>query len=84
MKHTRMQNRRLLPCEDFVTEQIIVMIDRMDIHLLAELMVNIFLVRKPDDFEALVLYFYMLGPIIMGGIYLMNLFGSGKTHGNGW
>lgn len=57
--------KRNVPCVDFVTEQITVMVDGMDVHLMAELMTNIFLVRQPDDFEALVLYLYMVAFLII-------------------
>lgn len=57
--------KRNVPYVDFVPEQIIVMIDGMDVHFMAEIMTNIFLVRQPDDFEALVLYLYMVAFLII-------------------
>ncbi len=57
--------KRNVPYVDFVPEQIIVMIDGMDVHFMAEIMTNIFLVGQPDDFEALVLYLYMVAFLII-------------------
>lgn len=56
---------RKAPCMEFLSEQIMIMIDLSDVDLMAEIMTNEFLVRQPDDFEALILYIYMLALIMV-------------------
>ncbi|MCM1233729.1 MAG: hypothetical protein NC489_26740 [Ruminococcus flavefaciens] len=48
------------PFADFLPDYIIALVDGTESDLLAEMMANEFEVRRPDDFEALVLYLYML------------------------
>lgn len=48
------------PICDFLPGYIIALVDGTESALLAEMMSNEFEVRKPDDFEALVLYLYIL------------------------
>lgn len=51
---------RNVPCVEFILEHMNNMVDGMDVQLLAEIMANDFLVRKPDALQALVLYIYMI------------------------
>lgn len=52
------------PFCDFLPDYIIALVDGMESDLLAEMMANEFEIRKPDDFEALVLYLYILTILI--------------------
>lgn len=49
---------------DFLPDYIRALVDGTESALLAEMMTNEFEVRKPDDFEALVLYLYILTILI--------------------
>lgn len=52
------------PFCDFLSDYIIALVDGAESDLLAEMMANDFEVRKPNDFEALVLYLYILTILI--------------------
>lgn len=56
---------RNTPCAEFLSGQIILMIDLLDAELMTEIMTNEFWVRQPDDFEAFILYIYMLALIMI-------------------
>lgn len=56
---------RNAPCVEFLAEQIIILVDGTDMQLMTEIITKEFLVRNPDDFEALVLYIYMLALIMV-------------------
>lgn len=49
------------PYADFLPDKIMLIVDGVYGNLVTEIMVNQFYVRKPDDFEAVVLYIYMRG-----------------------
>lgn len=53
------------PCVGFLAEQIIILVDGTGMQLMTEIMTNEFLVRNPDDFEALILYIYILALIMV-------------------
>lgn len=48
------------PYVEFFADYIIPLVDACDKHLILQIMVNEYTVRKPDDFESLVLYLYMI------------------------
>lgn len=48
------------PFSDFLPDYITALVDGTESALLAEMMANEFEVRRPDDFEGLVLYLYIL------------------------
>lgn len=52
------------PVCDFLPDYIRALVDGTESALLAEMMANEFEIRKPDDFEALVLYLYILAILI--------------------
>ena len=58
----KMQNA---PFAGLLSEQIMLMIDLPHVELMTEIMANEFLVKQPDDFEALIRYIYMLALIMV-------------------
>ena len=64
------------PFCDFLPNYIIALVDGTESDLLAEMMANEFEIRKPDDFEALILYLYILtiliAKIISQSEYILN------------
>ena len=52
------------PFWDFLPDYITALVDGTESTLLAEMMANEFEVRRPDDFEGLVLYLYILAILI--------------------
>lgn len=52
------------PFCDFLPNYIIALVNGTESNLLAEMMANEFEIRKPDDFEALILYLYILTILI--------------------
>lgn len=53
------------PLCDFLPNYIIALVDATESALLAEMMSNDFEIRKPDDFEAFVLYLYILTILVV-------------------
>ncbi len=54
-------NSSQAPYADFLPDKIMMMVDEVYANFVTEVMVNQFYVRTSSDFEAVVLYIYMLG-----------------------